>query len=90
MIKRLDEKKKTVKEDKLSLIKITKPTAQKMFTNGETVYLLPNKVRLGNQWILPFAISDSTGETFDKILNAYSYYNCNSETGNGIAFYKEA
>ena len=89
MVTLITEKKK-LNEEGLNLVKITKPTAQKLFNAGETVYLLPNKVRLGNEWILPFAINDSEGITFDKHINSYAYYNCNKETGTVVAFYKEA
>lgn len=64
-------------------------SARKSFENGQTVYLLPNKVRLDNAWIKPFAIDDSQGRTFDKVVNDYKYYNCNSETGNNVAYYIE-
>lgn len=74
------------------LVKTTIATARKLFDAGKTVYLLPNKVRLGNPWILPFAVnkSNSQGHSLENVLDSYSYYNCNKETGNGIAFYKEA
>lgn len=74
------------------LVKTTIATARKLFDAGKTVYLLPNKVRLGNPWILPFAVSKESaqGHSLENILDSYSYYNCNKETGNGIAFYKEA
>ena len=87
MILKLNEKKQ-LNEDDLELVKITKPSAEKLFNVGETVYLLPNKVKLGNQWILPFAINDSKGMTFDNFINNYAYYNCNKETGTTVAFYK--
>ena len=91
MVRRIntfESRKRNIKESDGEFIKITAPTAKKMFANGETVYLLPNKVRLGNAWIPPFAINDADGITFDKHINAYKYYNCNKETGNGIAYYK--
>ena len=74
------------------LVKTTIATARKLFDAGKTVYLLPNKVRLGNPWILPFAVNknNSQGHSLENVLDSYSYYNCNKETGNGIAFYKEA
>ena len=80
-----------INESSVNLVKTNKPSAVKLFNSGKTVYLLPNKVRLDNAWIKPFAISidNAEGKSFDAILNSYSYYNCNSETGNGIAFYKE-
>ena len=82
------EGRKSIKEDEGSFVKITTPTAKKIFAEGETVYLLPNKVRLGNAWILPFGINDAEGRTFEQYINEYKYYNCNRETGNAVAFYK--
>ena len=81
-----------INESAVNLVKTNKPSATKLFNSGKTVYLLPNKVRLDNMWIRPFAISidNADGKSFDAILNSYSFYNCNSETGNGIAFYKES
>ena len=84
------EGRKSIKEEEGSFAKITSNTAKKMFANGETIYLLPSKVRLGNAWILPFAISDAEGRTFDQYVNEYKYYNCNKETGTAVAFYKFA
>lgn len=84
-------KEQTLMEDSSNLVKITINTARKLFDAGETVYLLPNKVRLGNAWIFPFAVNtnNSSGHSFDNIINSYSYYNCNKEVGNSVAFYKE-
>ena len=77
--------------------KINKTQAWKLFEKGETIYLLPNKARLDSIWISPYAFNN---ESYDKndiyenlldffncMLNAYSYYNCNSKLGNRIAFY---
>lgn len=78
---------KLVESPELKKVNVT--SAKKSFENGQTVYLLPNKVRLDNAWIKPFAIDDSQGRTFDKVVNDYKYYNCNSETGNNVAYYIE-
>ena len=91
MVRRITTESRKLKESTPELVKTTVKTARKLFDNGDTVYLLPNKVRLGNAWILPFAVSQATadGHSFDNIINSYSYYNCNSEVGNGISYYKE-
>lgn len=84
------ESKSRLKED-TTLVKINVTTATKLFNNGETIYLLPNKVRLDNPWIKPFPINISTsqGKSLETILASYSYYNCNNETGKTIAYYRE-
>ena len=84
-------KEQKLMEDSTNLVKITNKTARKLFDAGETIFLLPNKVRLGNAWIFPFAVNsnNSGGHSFDNIIDSYSYYNCNKEVGNSVAFYKE-
>lgn len=91
MVRKITNESKSLRESKPELVKTTVNTARKLFDNGDTVYLLPNKVKLGNAWIMPFAVSQDTaeGHSFDNIINAYSYYNCNKEVGNGISYYKE-
>ena len=73
----------------LGLVKINKRTAKKLFEVGETIYMLPNKVRKNNPWILPHAINRLCygGDSFESIVNAYRYYSCNMELGNTVKFY---
>ena len=67
--------------------KITKTQARKMHAKGETVFCLPSNVRPGNKW---FGMGEIPLDCdFDKFTNEYQFYNCNKETGLGIAFYKE-
>lgn len=68
--------------------KITKTTARKMYTGGKQIYVLPCNMRTDSMWMLPMEIP--TDRDFDKFCNEYQYYNCNSETGKRITFYKEA
>ena len=51
--------------------KINITTARKLFNKGEKIYVLPNKVALGNPWISPSSIEKINDETFDYIINAY-------------------
>ena len=67
-----------------------KATARKMFYSGITIYVLPCKVSESaldcNSWIQP-AIFDITRNAlgqenkFDRLVNEYTYYNCNAEVG---------
>ena len=50
--------------------KINITTARKLFNKGEKIYVLPNKVALGNPWISPSLIGKINDETFDYIINA--------------------
>lgn len=91
MVRRLTTESRKLKESTPNLVKTTISAARKLFDKGETVYLLPNKVRLGNAWISPFAVNknNTQGHSLENVLDSYSYYMCNKETGTGIAFYKE-
>lgn len=70
--------------------RVTKPIARKMFYSGITIYVLPCKVNESalncNGFIQP-AIFDITRNAigqenkFDRLVNEYIYYNCNSELG---------
>ena len=73
------------------LVRVNKPTARNLFHDGLTVYLLPNKIRLDNKWMLPCPINvlKSDEHSFDVLLANFEYYNCNSETGKGTHYYIE-
>lgn len=74
-------------------IRVNKPTARKMYYKGFNIYLVPCKVINSvatcvphdYDWITPFAINiDTCGFTvnkFDRSVNFYEFYNCNSELG---------
>lgn len=67
--------------------KITKTQARKMHAEGKAVFCLPSKVCTNSIWWQPAEIK--TEQTFDWFCNTYEYYNCNTETGKRITFYKE-
>lgn len=71
--------------------KINKTTAKKMFENGETFVMVPNKLRPDNMFISSIVdgscLKDYT--TFEKLYDSFRYYNCNYETGYYPAFYVE-
>lgn len=74
--------------------RINKAKARKEYNNGNVVFILPCKVRFNNEWIQPCIVSKDfyDNEDFDKIANAYKYYNCQyNETGKYASYYiKEA
>ena len=94
MIRNESVSKKLRESDEMQFQKINVSTARTMYANGETVYLLPNKIRLGNAWIKPVGIckadsvNGSSNIDFQKQINAFMYYNCNKETGTTVAYYK--
>lgn len=69
-------------------VRVTKSAARSLFRNGEDVFILPCNMRLGNMWMRPMPIPGD--EDFDKTVNAYTYYNCNAETGRYCSFYRKA
>ena len=72
-------------------IKVNRKTAERLINEGYTIKLIPCKVRLENLWIEPSYVTleklNEWDTNFEKFVNAYSYYNCNSELGNHLAYY---
>lgn len=68
--------------------RISKHAARKRFNNCQSYYMLPCNILPGNPWEEPIAgtVYD-THNSFNEIVNAFEYYNCNNETGNYTAFY---
>lgn len=66
--------------------KINITAARKLFNKGEKIYVLSNKVMLGNPWVSPSSIEKINDETFDYIINAYCAY-MPHELGTRCAFY---
>lgn len=92
-IKRKTKKggKTMLKVKKNKYTRIRKDEARRLYSDGETVYILPCKVYPDDNhpWIKPFKMDF---RTFDEFVNEYEYYNCNiAELGYYAAFYiKEA
>ena len=61
--------------------RVQKRTAENLYKEGQTVYLLPVNMRPDNPWQKPFVIQKDDHEewpsnNFNPRINAYSYYNC--------------
>lgn len=72
--------------------RIDKRVARRLYDAGEDVLFIPCNMRPDNMWGLGIVENKyllGQEETFDKLVNAYTWYNCNNETGRYIAFYKE-
>lgn len=65
--------------------RITKGVARKLFNKGHDVYVLPCNVRLDSIWVSPTLIPKEYD--FDKVINEYTYYNCNRELGTYCSYY---
>lgn len=77
------------------LVKCNVTKARNMFNEGIAIYLLPNKVvpNKNNMWVQPAEVKASSSkedlQEFDKIVNMFKIYNCNSELGYRVHFYYE-
>ena len=71
----------------MSLVKVDKRTASKEYDNGTTIHLLPSRIAPGNLWVEPLSVNKQCGKSFDALINEYSYYNCNKETGLRVNYY---
>ena len=75
---------------KCTMVQITKRTAKKLFENGVEIFLQSSNMRFDNMWQKPFNCSQKDlgyNETFETLINSYSYYNCDSERGKYIHFF---
>ena len=74
-------------------------TAKKLFEAGAFIRIVPNKMRPDNMWGFYADIKKMDSNSiqmmddirycndFNFIIDNYSYYNCNNETGNYLHFY---
>ena len=67
--------------------KITKKQARKVFDNFGTVYLFPSKMSTESSWGFPCGINLDWELTFDGAVDAFRYYNCNTELGKGVCYF---
>lgn len=70
------------------LKRVNKPTARRLFMDGQSVTICPCNMRPIGIWGMGAVISKKEADdTFDRIVNAFEYYNCNAETGYYASFY---
>ncbi len=76
----------------MSLIKTTFVVARNLYNMGQSVTLCPNKaVPHDGPFSLGISVcKHSRDRDFKKLTNEFAYYNCTSETGNKISYYREA
>ena len=67
--------------------RISKRTAKKLYEMGEPVLFCPVNLIPGGVWGNGCIITKQEGRTFEQVLNAFEFYNCNNETGKYTAFY---
>ena len=88
--------------DNITYKQVQKRTAERMFSEGKTIYIIPCKANPHSPWIQFYDFSqerlqlkddyiseyDGIGfELFRKQVNAFEYYNCNSELGTYPSYY---
>lgn len=81
--------------------RITKSKARKVYEGGGSIYLLPCRMHPENHFQAPVLIrrrkydaetgqpAPATEYTFEKVVNAFEYYNCDSGRGYYAAFYRK-
>ena len=68
--------------------RITKAKARKLYESGKNITLNPSKMFPGGVWSMAIETNkERCNDTFDALVNSYSYYNCTNETGNVVHFY---
>lgn len=76
------------------LIKIDKRAARKLFKQNGTVILVPSKLIPSKETAVSITsniydlYADNLDKQFEAYLNQAIYYNCNSETGKTMNYYK--
>lgn len=69
--------------------KITKQQAKKLWLNGDTIVATPSKCTPINCLAVKLYQNDEycSAADWDRLLNAFYYYNCNNHNGKTIHFY---
>lgn len=78
-----------------TLVQVTKITAKKLFERDETVCFCPSKLSPVSMFyhgsrFKKSEMAEKYGDEefrFEKLINAFEFYNCTSETGKYITFY---
>ena len=66
--------------------RISKAAARKVYAAGLHLILCPVGMRPDTPWHIE-AFVEHRNESFDSVVNAFEYFNCNAETGYYTAFY---
>lgn len=70
------------------MYRTNKATAKKLFMDGEEVILVPSMC--GPLSMFAIRIKKQPYQTlldFERLINEFSYYNCNNETGRRVHYY---
>lgn len=72
----------------ITIERIQKKTAEKLFNSGETIYVQSSNFHPFGAWSQCVEINNKNGDSFESAVNSFEYYNCNNETGYYATFYK--
>jgi len=80
------------------VIQVTKGKAKKAYENNETIWMHPCNMRVDNPWQKPYDISKAhitdpfalRLSEFERVVDSYTYYNCDNERGKYPIFFVEA
>lgn len=74
---------------------INKTRARKLYDQGKTIYLQSCKMVFNSMWQSACPINKEReswgekGETFDSVVDAFTYFNCDNERGKYPCFFVE-
>lgn len=71
------------------MIRISKHEARKMFAQGATFFMVPVNLHPRHSIAIDARVASDFEHDWDKLYNAFTYYNCNWDTGYYPAYYKE-
>lgn len=72
------------------MIRITKPTARKLFRQGKVIHLIPCKCNINSpSWKGGICINNDCKDSFDHLVMDFHIYNCNAESGYYAHYYVE-
>ena len=76
------------KKNGVRYVRIDKRKARIKFNDGRQIFLIQDLMRLDNAWQSPCPIQKSLKIfDFDKIVNDFQHYNCNTEQGRGVKYF---
>lgn len=75
--------------DSKTYVRVSKPTAIKLFKAKKKLYLLPCNASPHSPWNQFASITNDSDQSFEQQVNAFEYYNCNSQMGKFAAYYVE-
>ena len=71
-------------------VRVSKRRACKLFINKFPIIIAACNMRLFTNWggwSVAQSDTENTAVNFERIVNCYTYYNCNAELGNYPSFY---